>query len=255
MNVVAKLPKYPSVGSNDISNFVCLICALLAESQGKQYTDESGKTPLMYAILFGDIGLIKSMLDRKPDLSAVDESGKNALMYAAAQGNTEVVNILLESGVDINAVDQSGKTALMVAVDSINIEVINFLLSKGANPSIVDKDNQTAFDHAKNKAGLKLPELVNRRLTSSSSVGGGDEITFSKLIKKLEEIQSSVISRKTSYLSCLSRENPERDTLLQELKTILNKHYFDVSENHALLDSPGEALLKFCEKPIPRTTQ
>ena len=260
MNVVAKLRQYSTnkhttIDFNDSSNLVYLICALLAESQGKQYTDESGKTPLMYAILLGDIGLIESMLDPTRDLSAVDESGKNALMHAAAQGNTAVVNILLESEVDINAVDQSGKTALMIAVDSNNSEVIELLLSKGANPSIVDKDNQTAFDYAKKTEGLNLPELVNRRLTSSSSGGGGYDITFSKLIKKLEEIQSSVISRKTSYLSRLSRENPERDTLLQELKTILNKLYFDVSENPALLDSPGEALLAFCEKPIPQTTQ
>lgn len=80
-----------------------------------------------------------------------DGFGRTALMVAARYGELEIVRFLINNGADVNAKDNNGQTALILAVDGRNIELVKYLVSHGADVNAKDNDGETALKLAKDK--------------------------------------------------------------------------------------------------------
>jgi hypothetical protein len=60
--------------------------------------DSRGATPLMGAILLGDVGLIELLLEHGADPNATDQDGRSALLYAKVMHFSEIEERLLAAG-------------------------------------------------------------------------------------------------------------------------------------------------------------
>jgi ankyrin repeat protein len=93
---------------------------------------EGGWTPLMYAALYGDAGLVRLLLEKGAKPNTQNESGGAALMYAT--GDVGKVKILLDRGADPNLRSGDGRTALLIALGRTGSSpVVKLLLARGAD--------------------------------------------------------------------------------------------------------------------------
>jgi ankyrin repeat protein len=98
-------------------------------------------TPLMFASLQGDIGMVKFLIDQQADVKAANSSGQTALHFAAQHGHRSVVELLLNANADVNALTREAKTPLDVTQDA----AVKILL--------IQKDGKTASELLKESEG------------------------------------------------------------------------------------------------------
>ena len=61
---------------------------LLDAGANKDWRDDEGWTPIIYAALYGRLATVKLLADRGADKSARDNRGMNALVWAGSQGRS-----------------------------------------------------------------------------------------------------------------------------------------------------------------------
>jgi biopolymer transport protein ExbD len=111
---------------------VGLVKQLLESGADPNTTDPNGNTLLMLAAGNGHVDLVKLLLAHGADADAAAPLGSTALMFAAFHGHTEVVTVLLDNGADVNATAQLGLTAVRLAAQNGQSNVIDVLLDYGA---------------------------------------------------------------------------------------------------------------------------
>jgi len=94
--------------------------------------DAKGVSCLGYAIGANRTEVVKLLMSKKADPSAVDSSGGTGLHYAAAYGRTELISYLLTSGGKVNAANTQGQTPLALATKNKMTGAVDLLKSKGA---------------------------------------------------------------------------------------------------------------------------
>ena len=161
-------------------NLAC-VQALLAKGLDPNSKDGDGWSPLMWAAMSGQEGVVELLLGHSDiNLEARSQGGTTALLLAAAHGYPQVVQQLLARGADTALVDNGGYTPLMFAAmggqeevvalilsqPNINLEarsqggrtallmaeargrVVKLLLQHGVDPAAVDNRGRTVLDNA-----------------------------------------------------------------------------------------------------------
>jgi hypothetical protein len=91
-------------------------------------------TPLMFAALYGDVGLMKRLIDAGAEPGASNIAGATALMWAVP--DTDKMRLLLGSGVNVDARSDDRRTALVIAAGIVgSAPAVTLLLEHGASPS------------------------------------------------------------------------------------------------------------------------
>ena len=94
-----------------------------------------GATPLMQAVLYGDSGSVRFLLDSGADPNIRNEAGATALMWA--MDDLEKTRLLLDHGADVNARSDDSRTPLLIAAGQFGCNaVVKLLLDRGANLAV-----------------------------------------------------------------------------------------------------------------------
>lgn len=93
---------------------------------------DSGKTPLISAIIDGDYELVHVMLQRGANVEARCSDQITPLMHAVNHGHSSILELLLRRGAHIDA-KTAGWTVLHRAADIASVPIVKSLLAKGAN--------------------------------------------------------------------------------------------------------------------------
>lgn len=129
---------------NNSSNAVFLI----RNTQTKEFLDmpnKYGVTPLMHAVRFGDINIVRELLVHISNLDSVDNDGNNALLHAIdiLQDNDDktllIVKALIKAACNVNHQNEEGISPLILATNRYKPSVIKMLLKAGARVNETSK--------------------------------------------------------------------------------------------------------------------
>jgi len=84
-------------------------------------------TPLQGAAAFKNIDLARLLIDRGANVNCRGEEGVSPLHEAAGSGQIELAKLLLDHGATLNAKDDHGKTPLTIALEYKQTEMAKFL--------------------------------------------------------------------------------------------------------------------------------
>ena len=105
-----------------------------------------GQSPLHIAVILGETGIVRYLIEQGADIKAKDISGSTALHEAMRYGRPDIAVILLDAGADINARDSIGKTPLLIITPEKNRqEMYRLLLSRNAQANITDTFGDNAL--------------------------------------------------------------------------------------------------------------
>src|SRR5207253_6407339 len=86
---------------------------------------------LVEAIWASRVNKVVDSLAQGADVNAANQEGWRPLMWAVLGGQVEIVRLLIERGADLEARDNNGQTALFKAADRRDAEITNLLLAAG----------------------------------------------------------------------------------------------------------------------------
>jgi ankyrin repeat protein len=119
--------------------------------------DEKGNLPMHFAAVFGQVAIVRYLLDLGADINHQNGYGETALFWATSRSffQAEVARLLLDRGADIHlqtnddgypvlhgAARRSGRSGAEAA------ENIQLLLDRGADMNLQDKQGDTPLHHA-----------------------------------------------------------------------------------------------------------
>lgn len=107
-----------------------------------------GRTLLHHAILCGNAGAVKVLVDSGADVECpIKTTGKTEfrpIHMAARHGLSTILQLLIDSGCDLNSKTDSGDTALMICSKYKHEECLGVLTSAGADFGIINVVGQSA---------------------------------------------------------------------------------------------------------------
>ncbi len=121
-----------------------------------------GATPLIFAIFYRDLGIMKYLLDNGADPYIKDSNGWNSFLWACGSGNVDVIKMFLEFYPDlVNSLNAYGSNGLHIAAGSNNVEVFEYLVKYlGIDVNSTNEYGKKVLDYAeKDEAIEKLKEL------------------------------------------------------------------------------------------------
>jgi ankyrin repeat protein len=104
--------------------------------------DEYGRTPLSWAAENGHEPVVKLLIEKGADLESKDnEYGRTPLSWAAENGHDSVVKLLVEEGADLESKDnEHGRTPLSWAAENGHDSMVKLLIEDGAD--LESKDDE-----------------------------------------------------------------------------------------------------------------
>jgi ankyrin repeat protein len=120
--------------------------------------DVSGRTPLHYAALFGDLTKARELVGNGADVSVGDHDGQSPMHYAAQGCAVAVAELLLTHGAPIDAEDVDGNTPLWCATLRTRGEgpIVQLLLRGGADPHHENHEGRTPVQLARALGGADM---------------------------------------------------------------------------------------------------
>ena len=143
--------------------------------------DAQNETPLHSAAWYGDLEMVRVLLNYKADVHArcggwtpmhyVSQGHQGSVIPNVFQSLGDVARLLLEHGADIDAENGHGETPLHVTMEFNNVEVVRVLLEHGAN---VDAENSQGRTPLHEAAGHNGTEVVRMLLEHGANADAED---------------------------------------------------------------------------------
>lgn len=126
-------------------------------------------TPLMYAIMYERIDMIKLLIRKGANVHLKDKYGRTPLIYAVLYFKYDIIKLLLDEGASVNLQIKDGKTPLMLSLSNNTVsadryEIVKLLINRGANVNLQDNSGNTALIIAiNNKIDFDIIKLLTSK--------------------------------------------------------------------------------------------
>jgi len=133
-----------------------------------QQNDERLNQALAFAVIDGNLDVVKLTLSRGAEINAKDEHGWTPLFHAIKHGELEIASYLLENGAEVNLISFLGTTPLRLASAQGDIDMFKLLLTKGADANLTGDDGYTPLHRAAEDS--KNVEVVRMLISHGAKV-------------------------------------------------------------------------------------
>ncbi|MEI0701004.1 ankyrin repeat domain-containing protein [Brachyspira intermedia] len=122
-------------------------------------------TPLIFAIFYRDLGIMKYLLDNGADPYIKNENGRNSFLWACGVGSVDVIKMLVEFDSDlVDSQDRFDANGLHIAARNDNVEVFEYLVKDlSIDVNSTNEYGEKVLDYAeKDETIEKLKELGSK---------------------------------------------------------------------------------------------
>ncbi|XP_019858301.1 PREDICTED: serine/threonine-protein phosphatase 6 regulatory ankyrin repeat subunit B-like [Amphimedon queenslandica] len=150
--------------SNGRLNLIQYIIEHIPSSLELPHSKDS-RTPLLIAVYFNQLEVIKYLISKKCNLSATDDEGSGAVHISVARGHLNVLKYLIDNNYcNPNATNHQDRTPLHVAVAAEQFEILEYLLEMKLSLlfNVQDKDGNTPLHFACRRRQQKMASLLIR---------------------------------------------------------------------------------------------
>ncbi|MCS5711210.1 ankyrin repeat domain-containing protein [Candidatus Berkiella aquae] len=171
------------------------------------------RTPLHWAVIFGNTEIVRLLLDNRADTEAKDITKKTPLHWAVIQKRPEIIQLLLKNGANIEAKDNLGKTPLHRAI--YLHQNFQFLLDNGADIEAKDNSGRTPLQFVSTRFN---PNIFEKLITD--------------LIDKIDDFGRFDCLREDFYLNFLKKTlNADSENWEQKLADAAKEESIDTPVN------------------------
>lgn len=176
-----------AIESDDLEAVITL---LRNQEHNKHYDVNEG---LCMAARNGQYDIVQELFQsqhRQPSVQYIDQNQKRALEYAVISGNIDIVRFLLKAGSFVNWSDENGFQPLHFAAQTGNVAMINFLIEKGAHvySARTNKEGLTPFhvavDHGHFDAVLAFIESRTVSVNMKTKLRQGGQTPLHRAVLK-----------------------------------------------------------------------
>ena len=156
-----------------VSGNIPRVKLLLQEGSSLDEQTENGETALILACKLGgnhSTKILPLLLEKNPEVDLRDSSGRTALSWASSTGKVDLIKKLLYANADINSQDDSGYTPLMWANLMGKDKAFLYLIEKGADINIKDNAGYTVF--MKNTPNRRIKKMFSKLPITSLQENG-----------------------------------------------------------------------------------
>ena len=143
-------------------NDFAMVEKLLKEGANPNAKDEGNFQPLIFAVNFGAIEIVRLLLEAGAEPNISNE-GSTVLATAAMNGYTRIATMLLEAGARVDDRYGNGPTPLMNAVFMNYTDTVEALLNYDPVFFLENSDGMTALSIAQSQGNAQLVELLFKR--------------------------------------------------------------------------------------------
>lgn len=227
--------------------------------------NESGDTPLLYALRHNNDLYALGFINSGADLQAIDNDGNTALHLAAQNGYTDCVKALLTQRGDlINQPNNMGDTPLIRAAASDKTEIVEMLISSGANLNHQGAHGLTALHWAAGKNKADIVEILVTQgadITISSNHGSPLELALKQNSvqagKILEKRQEQINVKNDIFKAIDANDEDAISKLIQSNKKNLENRNADGDTPllYCLKNKKSKLASKFIAVPVDINAQ
>ncbi|MCE9539571.1 MAG: ankyrin repeat domain-containing protein [Bacteroidetes bacterium] len=116
------------------------------------------RTALISSAIYGNVSLLKWLIDNGANINHQDKNGYCALHFAGQEKKVEIATLLLDKGANLELTDTHGNTPLWTAVFNAkgDATVADLYIQKGANLNHLNKHQRTPRQMAETFGGFNL---------------------------------------------------------------------------------------------------
>ena len=111
--------------------------------------NNSGNTPLFWAVLRGNVAIAELLISAGADVNAKNIDGMSPLSWAVDGDNVAIAELLISAGADVNAKNKSGDSPLSWAVRWGHITMVKLLISAGADVNAKDNNHNYVLHYVR----------------------------------------------------------------------------------------------------------
>ena len=209
------------------------------EEEEEEEEEEDLTSPLIAAVVAGDLTAVQNQLEQGADINQVTNFGCTAMWHAATKGHLEIVRLLLQHDADKEKVDaRTGATPLYQASFKNHLHVVKLLVESGAE---IDKTDDYDWTPLIIASFLGHVEVVRYLLQQRADMDKTDDCGYTALHKSAAYGHLDVAKLLMVYGADLNARNNSGDLPIDVANTcgqlpIDDAHTEEIKQ--AILDEP-----------------
>lgn len=125
--------------------------------------DNTGRTPLMMAVDFGNLEAARALILRGTDINLANSEGIVPMQIAVKKGSADLIDLFIAKKADLNVVDgRTGKSMLHEAALRGNSSIVSKLLAAGIPKNAKDKNGYTALSYAMKYGNKTTADILSK---------------------------------------------------------------------------------------------